>query len=82
MVALGTKYFYLFFFFGGGGRQLRGKQFSFEGGGGIVGHSPLYYKTIHMFLVFDSLTFFYQIINIKILHNVKTNNVFKSILKV
>ena len=30
-----------------------------------------------MFLVFDSLTFFYQIINIKVLNNVKTNNVCK-----
>ena len=47
--------------------------------GGIVGHSPLYYRTIHMFLVFGSLMFFYQIINIKVLNNVKTNNVFKSI---
>ncbi len=61
----------------GGGGDLEVNQFSFEGG--IFGHSPLYYRTIHMFLVFVSLTFFYQIVNIKVLNNVKTNNVFKSI---
>ena len=87
MAAPGTNFFYLFFLGGGqlrgkqiflGGEQLGGKQFSFEGG--IVGQSPLYYRTINMFLAFGSLTFFYRIIvNIKVLNNVRTNNVFKSI---
>ena len=34
-----------------------------------------------MLLVFGCRTFFYQIINIKVLNNFKTKNIFKSILK-
>ncbi len=35
-----------------------------------------------MFFVFGSVTFSYQIINAKVLNDIKTNNVFKSIRKV
>ncbi len=63
----------------GGGAIRRQTNSLLSGGGGGVAPSSPYYRTNHMFLVLGSnrsITFFlsnYQY-QIKVLHNVKTNN--------